>query len=115
MWKYLKQHEAWVRKYLIETHDTETYRAIRIIHEEMIARMQHERMIHLIVTLFVALFTLLSIGFAVLTHFMFAFALSLVFIGLTSAYLVHYFRIENGVQRWYYISDELRDRGNVNT
>lgn len=110
MWEYLKQHESWIRKRLAEEHDPKACRVIRAIHEEMIARMQHERMIHLIVTLFVALFTLLAVGFAVLTHWMFAFALSVVLIGLTSAYLVHYFRLENGVQRWYRLSDELRAR-----
>jgi cell division protein FtsW (lipid II flippase) len=80
---------------------------IRRVHEVMIARMQHERLIHLIVTLFIALFALLSVGFAVLTHWIFSFALSLVLLGLVSVYLVHYFRLENGVQRWYHLSDEL--------
>jgi hypothetical protein len=110
MWEYLRKHEKWIRARLAEVHDTGEWDGIRLVHEEMIARMQHERLIHLIVTMFIALFALLSVGFAVLTHHLFAFALCLVLLGLVSAYLVHYFRLENGVQRWYHLSDELRER-----
>ena len=36
--------------------------------------------------------------------------LTLLLLGLTSAYLVHYFRLENGVQRWYHLQDRLDAR-----
>ncbi len=107
MWEYLKRHERWIRERLAEEHDAAGWEALRVVHERMIARMQHERLIHLLVTLFIALFGLLSVGFAAVTHHLFAFALSLLLLGLVSAYLVHYFRLENGVQRWYHLADEL--------
>ncbi len=37
-------------------------------------------------------------------------ALAVIFLGMTAAYLVHYFRLENGVQRWYGIARELDER-----
>lgn len=107
MWEYLKRHEKWLRERLAEEHDPAGWESLRVVHERMIARMQHERLIHLIVTMFIALFGLLSVGFAALTHHLFSFALSLLLLGLVSAYLVHYFRLENGVQRWYHLADEL--------
>ncbi|MBU1243553.1 hypothetical protein KKD52_00760 [Myxococcota bacterium] len=110
MWEYLRRHEAWVRKCISEENTPERTAEILATHDEMIARMQHERLIHLIVTMFIALFALLSVGFAVITHELFAFALCLLLLGLVSAYLVHYFRLENGVQRWYHLADELRRR-----
>ena len=110
MWKYLRKHEAWVRKQSSGEFSREAWDRILEIHERMIARMQHERLIHLIVTMFIALFALLSVGFAVVTHWLHAFALCLVLLGLVSAYLIHYFRLENGVQRWYHLADELRQR-----
>ena len=110
MWEYLKRHEAWMRQRMAEENTPERLAEILATHDEMIARMQHERLIHLIVTMFIALFALLSVGFAVLTHELFAFALCLLLLGLVSAYLVHYFRLENGVQRWYHLADQLRGR-----
>jgi len=107
MWEYLRRHESWIRAQLAEDHDAAGWEALRVTHERMIARMQHERLIHLLVTLFIALFGLLSVGFAAVTHQLFALALSLLLLGLVSAYLVHYFRLENGVQRWYHLADAL--------
>jgi len=30
--------------------------------------------------------------------------------GLSSVYLVHYFRLENGVQRWYHLANRIDER-----
>ncbi len=90
MWKYMREHEAWIREQLAGSLTPGEIAGVLRIHDRMIVRMQHERLIHLMVTLAVALFALLSVGFAVLTQLLFSFVLSLLLLGLTSAYLVHY-------------------------
>ncbi len=81
-----------------------------IIQEHLIkiSFFQHERLIHLMVTLAYALLALCS--FAVST-----FAPMFVFIGIILVlflipYVLHYFHLENGVQYLYKQYDELRKR-----
>ena len=37
-------------------------------------------------------------------------ALCVLLLVLLCAYLVHYFRLENGVQRWYHLANQLDER-----
>jgi|SRR3989339_608236 len=82
--------------------------ALLVIHEKHIAWMQHERLVHLIVTLFVGLFMLLAFGLSVLRPGIFLFLLTGIFLVLELFYLVHYFRLENRIQGWYGLADTLR-------
>ena len=62
---------------------------------------QHERLIHLLVTI---LFALLSIGtlfMAVTAPSPAIFILELLFLGLLIPYIKHYYLLENGVQKLY--------------
>ena len=78
--------------------------------EVKIAYFQHERLIHLMVTLSFALFLLLSIG----SLFMFpsefiltGVLLTAIFFGLTIGYVMHYYFLENSVQKMYHMRDEI--------
>ena len=78
--------------------------------EIKISYFQHERLIHLMVTLFFALFLLLSIG----ALFMFpaefiltGVLLTAIFFGLTIGYVMHYYFLENSVQKMYHMRDEI--------
>jgi Ca2+/Na+ antiporter len=110
MWNLLRQHERFLRDALAAGPAPDLLRALREHHAQMIRFMQHERLIHLIVMLLVALFLLLTAGFALVHPHLGAAALAVIFLGMTAAYLVHYFRLENGVQRWYAIARELDER-----
>lgn len=107
MWRALQAHEAFVRKALSEGHDAAFWEQLAAYHAKQLAFMQHERLIHLLVTLTVALLCLGSVGFVTVAPSLGAFAVAALLLGLVSAYLVHYFRLENGVQRWYRLSDDL--------
>jgi hypothetical protein len=61
---------------------------------------QHERLVHLLVTLFFGLCALLTLLFLVLHPQILVGFLLLLLLVLLVPYLVHYYRIENGVQRW---------------
>lgn len=110
MWRYLRKHEAMVRRALGGEPEAAALEALLAYHRVQIAHMQHERLIHLIVTMFCGLFLLLVLGFATVRPTWPAGAMALLLLGLEGAYLVHYFRLENGVQRWYGLENELLRR-----
>ena len=66
---------------------------------------QHERIIHLIVTLFFALLFLLFL-FLTMVHFIF-FIIALIFMVFLIFYIIHYYQLENGVQYLYVQYDLL--------
>lgn len=109
MWEELKRHEAFVRELLAQP-DVAGLAAVRDHHDRRVRDFQHERLIHLLVTLFVALFALLAIGWGLLRPSLAAAALAALLLALTAAYLLHYFRLENGVQRLYALSLRLDER-----
>ena len=81
-------------------------------HLHMIQRLQHERFIHLIVLVMVVFVELFIVDLTVLhpetnplaAVMMFALAVLLLF------YFYHYFFLENTVQRWYKIADDIQQR-----
>ncbi|MEW6432966.1 MAG: hypothetical protein AB1730_15795 [Myxococcota bacterium] len=113
MWRYLQNHEAFVRRALEEPHDAAYWEGLAAFHDQQLRFMQHERLIHLLVTLTVAVLTLGSIAFVALAPMLAGFALAAVLLGLVSAYLVHYFRLENGVQRWYHLANRIAEKRGV--
>jgi hypothetical protein len=107
MWQYLKAHELLVRRALEGEASPEVLASLRQTHARRLSFFQHERLIHLLVTLFVALFFLLALCFSLVRPTLASWALALLLLALTFAYLLHYYHLENGVQRLYELSDRL--------
>jgi len=79
-------------------------------HQRMISLIQHERLIHLLVTIFVGL--IMSIG-AFITIIIQASTLLIFVVSLFAlfvAYLFHYRFLENTTQNWYKIEEEISSR-----
>ena len=110
MIEHMKRHERYVREMLAKNLQQEALQELSEYHDKQIRWMQHERIVHLMVMLFVCLFTLLSLGFAVLRPALPSIALGALLMILTVAYIIHYYRLENGVQRWYALADEIKRR-----
>lgn len=68
---------------------------------------QHERLIHLIVTVTFALLTMLSVMLSFQLETVMGFLLPLTFLILLIPYIRHYYILENGVQRLYAFYDRL--------
>ncbi|MDR3162416.1 MAG: hypothetical protein LBT81_00955 [Helicobacteraceae bacterium] len=78
--------------------------------ERKIAYFQHERFAHLITTAFVGLAAMISlVVFISLVNYL-TFALLAALVLLFAAYILHYYVLENGVQRLNDLIDELYDR-----
>ena len=77
-------------------------------HLTKISFFQHERLIHLLVTLFYALLLIVFMALGILS-FMFYF-ISLIISIFLIFYIIHYFRLENGVQYLYKQYDLLLNK-----
>ena len=62
---------------------------------------QHERLVHLIVTMTVAILTMLSMGIAIMTQILTLSLLTGVLVLLLIPYILHYYLLENEVQKMY--------------
>jgi protein-S-isoprenylcysteine O-methyltransferase Ste14 len=105
---YMKKHENYIKEMLEQKLNEEELRKLLAYHDKQILWMQHERLAHLIVMLFVCFFMLLILGFTVIRTSMPSIILSVIFLILSVAYILHYYRLENGVQEWYLISNQIK-------
>jgi hypothetical protein len=107
---YLRRHESLVEQALQTAPAGFDWEGLARLHGRRLGHLQHERLAHLLVTLFVALLTLLCFISFWLRPGPGIGVLLLLFLVLLVPYLAHYFRLENGVQRLYSLADELDHR-----
>ena len=105
----MRKHESYVKEVLEKNPDNEKLKELLMYHDKKIQWMQHERLVHLIVMLFICFFTLIIFGFAVIQTSVPFIILFVIFLFLSIAYIIHYYRLENGVQRWYLISNQIKE------
>jgi hypothetical protein len=105
---YMKRHERYVKEMLENNLSREALLELLAYHDKQIQWLQHERLAHLITMLFVCLFFLLSFGFAIANLSLPYIILSALLMVLSVAYIIHYYRLENGVQRWYMLSNQIK-------
>lgn len=114
MKKYVLATMNAVQKYIegeMKTAPEERTREMLSEFETKIAYFQHERLIHLLVTLAFAAFLLFEIFclFILPVDFLVAGVLLVViFFGLTVGYVMHYYFLENSVQKMYHMRDDIR-------
>ena len=76
-------------------------------HQIMISRIQHERLIHLLVTIFVGLVMSFTSLITIVTQTTMLLFICIPLIVLFLAYLLHYRFLENTTQRWYLLGDQI--------
>lgn len=77
-------------------------------HKIMISRIQHERLIHLIVTVFVGLVLSMTSLFTITTANSNLLIFCALLLFLFIAYIWHYRFLENTTQNWYKLEDEIQ-------
>ena len=77
-------------------------------HRVMLARIQHERLIHLLVMIFVGIIMSCSVFFTIVTMKpdLLIFGIPLLFLFI--AYIFHYRFLENTTQNWYLLEDQIK-------
>lgn len=105
MIEYCREHEAYIHTQMEAGADC---RELLELHKTKIQWIQHERLIHLLVTILTTIFLMFVFGLMWLIpgNPLVILMLAIVLV-LLLFYFVHYFRLENTVQRWYVLADEL--------
>ncbi len=105
MREYMKEHINLVDNYIKE----EKYNDLPTFlenHLTKIAFFQHERLIHLLVTLFYACFTIIFLALTIVSWIFIPIAI--IVTTFLIFYIYHYFYLENGVQYMYKQYDKLK-------
>lgn len=76
-------------------------------HIQKVSFFQHERLIHLLVTILFALMTLMTLIAYVVTGIIGLLVLGIMFLGLTIPYVRHYYFMENQTQELYKDYDQI--------
>ena len=114
MTRYMKRHERDLLKTMAAAPDKPALAELLAFHDKQIAWLQQERLAHLITTMFFGLFFVLSLGLTMLRFSLAMMVLTGLLLIMVTAYVFHYYRLENTVQRWYSISNRIRANLNEN-
>ena len=102
---FIKEHEIYIK----ESSNSPFFQKK---HLEALAILRHERLIHLIVTMAVSFFLLILFLFFLFKPAVMVFVLFFIFLILDSAYLFHYFKLENSVIKWEMIAYQIVEKNN---
>ena len=108
MHKYLSDYMKQMNRLLEENRsftETDLQR-----HLDKIGFMQHERLIHFLVTMLFAIVLFLVLGAFLMTEAMFLLPLLGLILVLLVPYIFHYYFLENTVQKMYVIYDRMTER-----
>lgn len=106
MYKYMQEHEKYIRR-VLDSNAEQDFDSLKEYHRDQISFMQHERLVHLLVTLAFALFMLASYIAGIIYESRWLIGIGILISILEIFYIVHYYRLENGVQRWYSLYNEI--------
>jgi len=79
-------------------------------HQVMISRIQHERLIHLLVTIFVGISMVSFFIAGAVSRIIILSIIDLPLIILFVAYIFHYRSLENKTQNWYKLEDQIKEK-----
>ena len=105
--KNIKKFEKKIQL-IIDKNDEETnWKRLLKYHHQKIEFYQNERLIHLLVTLFFGLFTLVTLFFSIAIGYWYILIATFLFLILLIPYIIHYMHLENNVQRLYKQFDQI--------
>jgi hypothetical protein len=108
--KYLKEYEILIKDKLADKKANLDWQSLQNYHRAQIQFFQHERLIHLLVTLTYALATLIVFGLTLSFPNFGIVILNAILLIMLIFYVQHYFALENGVQRLYFLDQAIAQR-----
>ena len=109
MRKYLTEYLANLEA-LLASEQALDYAELERSHLIMIQFMQHERLIHFLVTILFALGFFITLAIYLLGELVMLLPLLILILGLLVPYIAHYYFLENSVQKMYHLHDEIHAR-----
>ena len=107
MTKYLTEYMEKVARRLAECNNLAELEVILAEHLDKIAFMQHERIVHFLVTMMFSLILCLFAAVLIFKTSLEAAIIVLMVMVLVGFYIKHYFFLENTVQKMYKVYDEI--------
>lgn len=107
MKKFLKEHILFIENILQKEKKDFDWQALVDFHRVQIGFLQHERLAHLLITLFFGLVFFGSIIAQLILVNIGLMAASVILLGMLSFYIWHYFILENGVQKLYQLDKKI--------
>lgn len=101
MTKQIKEYLALLEQFFKTEHTPEEYEKFRLRLLQRIKFYQHERLIHLIVTMSFGIFFLIGLSIYLSTKMIGVLILTALFLILLIPYIKHYYFLENSVQKMY--------------
>ena len=105
-----KDYDLKIKKILSEDLEKTNWKEVLNIHQVMVERIKHERIIHLLVTIFVGLSMVAFFIAGVASRIIILSVIDLPLIILFVAYIFHYRSLENRTQSWYKLEDQIKDK-----
>lgn len=104
----LKQAGIWENEFRAELEAGKPTVEVYTLFIERLKWLQHERLVHLLVFMTTVTALLFSVGAVIyIPEAATVWILVILLTVLTLAYMIHYFKLENLVQRWYLIEAEI--------
>lgn len=110
MKKYIQSYMATVKAFIdneLFSADEKKIREFLSEFEIKISYFQHERLIHLIVTVLFAILEIMAISVCLISPQLAAVVFSVMFLILLVPYVMHYYFLENSVQEMYKMRDTI--------
>lgn len=108
----IKEHSKFIENEIINAKNFEDIDNIFRLHNSMVQHFQKERSVHLLITLFFALYSIIFITLYVITQMIIFFIPSGLCFILLFFYIFHYYSLENGIQKLYDIEKKIFDKYN---
>jgi len=108
MIRYMKRHQRDLLRAMAANPDKKALAELLAFHDKQIAWLQQERLAHLLTMLFFGLFFVMGLAFTMNRFSLPALVITGLLLILAVAYVFHYYWLENTVQRWYSISNQIR-------
>ena len=109
MKKYVVNYLQFINEALSST-KTQDYNRLKALHLQQIEFIQHERLIHLIVTCLFSIVIFICLMGVICFEKVILIPLLLLLLVLLIPYISHYYFLENSVQKMYEIYNELQKR-----
>ena len=107
MKKRMENYIKYINELLQNNSDDTNWNLVKSDFLTQLAFYQHERLIHLIVTVLFALLAVMTIGIAIVRHCITMFLSTFALMVLLIPYIFHYHFLENSVQKMYEQYDEI--------
>ncbi len=109
MRKYLSDYMAWLEA-LLESSDPIDYAELEERHLTMTQFMQHERLIHFLVTMLFTICFFIVLAVYLTAEMIMMLPLMILILALLIPYIAHYYFMENSVQKLYFLYDQIHSR-----